>query len=854
MNNITSLINLKLKNKDLLVEKVDLSHFEKKAIENLLINILLSSPSATLEQVRKILNEDLLKENEEINTTILRISTVDEKTYKLRLKKQYQEHYDPYIFYKIPTLQEEAENNLNTKGNERIDLVSGIFEAEIPPYLRVIQNNLYQSELPDFLSLFIRKLSKANYGIIQPVLKLILQNLQIINEIKDISIQNEGLLKKVEENYMQNDFINGLENIRKDPELIFFRLCVEKILYLLKVLARKYNYQGLEFVINENEILDPEEERKKLAKERMENKKVEFAKKQALFADKNLSPEESKDSKSSPELLQSKDELICQHCLERIDENHDDYGVPGTVIMTNNFDDINKKNVFIENDNFDLLKQNWWVVFSSCRHPYHKNCFTSQIWAKKDKCPLCKAYSNIFIPQSLQSIQNSSEFTLQILDCLEKHCDKIREISLYSLFEVHAEGILRRALSYFIESFHLHSQFKSLKPLFELYSACFRSFNALYENKQESKPENLSFSLLEKISQREISCLRGFQVESLLNDIFADILIYNFPDENNSISEEELNQRYILILKEYLLFKISQSLSFVKEPPTTLNECFLTYNKDDKLKKEIIKELIFPVQKILLAMNLNKSINSRSFNPSTNFYQLLCQNIEDSSLYLTELFHEVGFSFTYEELIEEVFLELPKVSSCQKVLISLLPSKSTEIGLAKPKMIKFAPRMVKLPQTFAEFTTKYIKSKCNYCKEYGKFANTAICLICEEKFCTGYCSEDKKLSIGNLNHHAQKAHFGISTYLMISSLETLILSSPTNIPLNKKNAYVDNLGQPIEKFLENQDEVHLVDFKNFCLDSGYEEKLKQICNNHSMMEECVRLASLSDKQFNNGAF
>lgn len=173
--------------------------------------------------------------------------------------------------------------------------------------------------------------------------------------------------------------------------------------------------------------------------------------------------------------------------------------------------------------------------------------------------------------------------------------------------------------------------------------------------------------------------------------------------------------------------------------------------------------------------------------------------------------------------------------------------------LKRPSIIKYAPKSIELPKTYAEFNTHYFKLKCSLCNEYSQHLLSSICLICGKFMCQAYCPSINKV-YGNLNKHAAKYHMGLGLFLDVQNLSKTLISTPVNFIFIGKKVYIDKFGQSIDTFLsERRTILYSLDFKTFTLNEEFVQYEHEVINSHDMGREVVKVAITKDHYYKPGS-
>ena len=914
MNDEICRLNLAIKDAHSFYEDLVLSANDKKVIERIVVNILLGQFWTDLPHVKNTL-KDILKEQHEVDDVIPKITILDEKNHKIRIKDEYESEFDPYLFYRAPAVQRDIFHAFSSKmkKDKPVDLVSGKRYMNQPEHLVAIQKGLFQSNLPNFLSLFLSKVVPLTTSFVRPALKLVLLNLQVVEDIfksKKSDVESENLKNKVVECYLSSEFSNNLKLISSDESLKDCEGCIGQIRDLTQALRKFTDEQNHQLhspgKMGVEEAPSQEEDKKNLARLKMQKLKEEFAKKQAKFAksnseilEKTTDTEETKIETESA-LTSSEHILTCQYCLDKIAENVDEYGVPIYVAFTNNFYDTGKVPEFEKFDSSRLAQTNFWPVISSCNHYYHRKCFVLLYknskkpsdsakkhfsCANESYCSLCKTLCNSFLcvrenqkgDMQEEPVVDVSEailfepFTKQVNSLFKISIEKIAEMIHMEVsdeeLELPTETLFLRAYTYFMEAFHLQEQSEAFEKDFNLYSMFFRKYVAHLKEKKIKLPPTRSFlsqvdlntgqiiiPMDEVIKKQKTEHLQQYSSEDLLNNILFGVLDDMVPYESNIVDPIEVTNRQLGILKEYLIFKLIQSVSFVKGDAHLLFKDLKTFYVENKeFSSKFIREIIFPFQKIMLAFALNHNILLNE-SPFDDLLSILIHPKDDLE-YLNRLLNETGILLSFDEILDQAIEELEDGKSEAEVLplLILLSSKQSVIkNELHPRIVKYAPTSVKLPENYAEFNTKYFRMKCSLCKGYSQHLLSSICLICGEFMCQAYC-DPKNKKFGNLNRHAGEYHMGLGLFLDVQHLSKTVLGVPINAIYTGKNVYIDKLGQAIQVFLyERRSIISSLDFKKFVLNEEFLQNLKDVINHHSMGKEVFKIARTANYYYHNG--
>ena len=844
-------------------EELDKDKNRERIVEKALVNLLLSQYWVDVASVKDSLQKRCLIINDatHINSVLSKITEHDEETHKIRIKDGYETQLDPYLFYKTPIIQQDIINRVISKSERRQkpDLVSGKAYNNLQGYLKTIQLQLYQSDLGQKLAALIMNITKLSYPLLRPALKLVLLNLELAQK-------NEVLLQKIQENYLSSqEFLEKLLDLSKQQELKDCDSAVQKIISLFKSLFPGKNL--ITTADTANSEIKSEDDKKKAALEKMAKLKEEFAKKQALFADKhkdliseNLNVvEETK----TDEVVVDKKDLTCQYCLVKINEAEEQYGVPLNITFTNNFYDVNQHHLPCQPQDYsDIANISWWPVLQSCNHHYHKKCFghlflnckSSEEYSSEflktpyeSYCALCKTLCNSFlainpevpeapvevIPPPVESSEEQQPpsnpqnefFKNQLKWTFAQRITEIFKFAISSLDEQilinpdlspkdPLDLIIERAYDYFLNSSHLYKKPESFEKTFALYS-CF--FKALVVKTSE---EVVPTSLLQNIPVKETQALLEFQPENLLNITLLNALKTNPQIENT-----------MKILHDYLTFKVLQSIILENiSTPLTPKECISLFT-NDVIRNQITKELLFPLQKIALAHYFNSQIQNKSSHKISELSTIICT---DNSL--DKLLQAANIPYTLEALISKCSNEFEANLAANADLFDIM---FNTVGLEKvviktPEVVKMSPKYVKLPRSYAEYNNTIFIQKCGKCHSYQSDLCLYVCLICGEIFCQSICKGLPDEPLGNFNKHSRKYHMGLGLYLHLYQPLLALVSTPLNNVEETRDVYIDNLGQSIQSVLETEIDTRKIQFKEFTINGKFEELIKNWILNHDL--------------------
>jgi len=497
-------------------------------------------------------------------------------------------------------------------------------------------------------------------------------------------------------------------------------------------------------------------------------------------------------------------------------------------------------------------------------------------------CPLCKTIANNFLSLNEKRSEVSGEHE-QVLEQMKQQfpelyqsfTDKIKglvaslkkklvpvpaqpieeEEEEKKVDEDIVEILFVRAYEYFVEGFYLQKQPKNLNKQFVLYKNFFKGFQDYYIEKERSDEVMPSFlesaamkesrSLVKEISKiDDINKLLGYQPEDLVNRIFIETL-QEILSSRNLVNEESLRKNQLDVLKEYIVFKVIQGIALLKiDHSFSFEDCVKFYLENAEFRAKIANELIFPMQKIILAYWLNYSIGSDVLPKNTDFFQVLLQNPSntDAEGYLSELLSQIGILIPFDQFVQEAFSSVLSARSQEDLtaLKSLLAAKAVGLEFENPRIVKYGPRRISLPENYAQFNNDYFVEKCQLCHKFSHHLLTSICLICGEIMCEMYCDPTNKVS-GNLNRHAKKYHLGMGLFIDMVKLGGRLINVPLNLRYREQEPYIDNLGQSFNSMLDSHHKLKDFDFGKFMLNQKYVEEIDQMIRLQSVRQTIFKI-------------
>jgi len=624
------------------------------------------------------------------------------------------------------------------------------------------------------------------------------------------------------------------------------------------------------------------------------------------------SPKNAAEEAQAKEEMESEEHgLTCQFCLDKINKGVDGYGIPVYVSFTNNLYDIEESSATFKKDsNPEKMQGNWWPVVSSCMHHYHEKCFQShyknsrktndsmsRLFANQFEtyCSLCNALCNSFMLEEESkaaktpnqegasnkmvteedSQQQDLPPTFSFIETLQALLGDLREKLRLEpkqegnemeeeLVNVQVEDIFRKGYAYLLESFHVIDKVASLERLIKIYQTFIKEYVHHLARTGHKVKEVTPF--LQRVFadkhfvdssdpiEQKILQFSSYKSESLITDLSFDWVVKTMTSGVESLEELDLVHEEVKLLKEYVGFKVIQLILFCKEPEAVgLNELFTLYKEDEELREDVVDELIFPVQKFVLATYLNRSILNGDLKIDEKIIETLLDPEDDVPHYLDKLVKCVGLGDSFEQIIEESLQELlKKPQEMTDFFTQVLAYDASNLTLSEPRTVKLAPRMVELPQNYIDFISVYLKKKCSKCNDHSRTTSPQICLICGDIVCLAICSKTQTKK-GNLNDHAKEYHLGVSAFVDMQRFNKTMIGSTKNSMFAGKDVYTDKLGHAIQTLLHDpRSLLYSIDFDKFVLNEEFVKEMKEIIDQSNMTKEIYKISKASGYYYPEG--
>ena len=492
-------------------------------------------------------------------------------------------------------------------------------------------------------------------------------------------------------------------------------------------------------------------------------------------------------------------EEICIYCRQSLNnEDMNNYYGKICYLVRDYFIDI------LKNKEENLRIKTTRIV--TCNHKIHFNCYSdftvkniNDNFIKNGfKCPLCKKLSNIIICDYSNLIENNknilkgksfeNENNGEYSDIKEEN-----DINNYQNFIIYNKNFFEIYSSKLLKKETIINDLNADESLFEaLYNSLIKDFDSFiiyisvtnYKKEQFNIWKNILYTIRLLCKYKILSYFDFFN--SKFNSLFTKIKNLDFSNINNNEISSVINQ---LIFCFFIIYDISEE---------TIKNIFQNYileylysyycSKNNKKKLEefindpLNQELL---KKIFILYSLKYKICSLLYNENKKI------------------------SLKYEDIIQI----LKENNNKEFYLINNTINNSTDIILKEEDLggIKF--NIIKLPENFMEFCSKYMNINCINCNK--KNLNYYICLFCGNKICDNkscfleYPNGTKDYS---LIAHSKKC--GGGNVLFISNLNSQIIyllkrqftNSGIYIYLNSFGEYIKNYYNN-DKYILNEIEL-----------------------------------------------
>lgn len=831
------------------------SPFRWKLLSSILSNVLIAFPKIEYKTLRSYLDKNLLNKTIEIKENLLLVCDFNQEDKFFRLKKKWEEVYEPVFWFKVPDIGAKYFENLRSTSlkDPNIELLLGCQDkySENP----LILNILSLLEEPDIVKFLLNSLlantePSENFRYSLKILYLLLdrKNLNSLELIKLLENEIEKIFLKFNEwsgssNF--SEFRKSLEIIRKSLQNF-----TQNSFNLIPTFSKQMSF-------------DKNSKREAQKKALLQ----QFSEKQKTFLDKNTELFVEMQGENEKSLSETTNCFICQEeknnqtdffCISAyfsLDSLNNYYYREWTKVS----EDLKQKYQHLPEERFLII---------SCNHQTHNNCLLNHLKNKnkqnpdfsesqsdaKYHCFCCQYSCNISLPiistlinspivknLSFTNLAFKQEEYKNILENLDFHSEDLEKaFNCDSSFMQEIEKFANKLV------IHLINSKSSLKHEFQIFDVLFHS---LLFYTEEALSEGLEYFLKKRslIARNVFLILKFFFWRSSPTEsfkqylqIFKQDLVRNINELYNIDKDNLCFLRNIDLFVGNIMWKLGVLLFYENEKALAIviNLCkifvnkliviygylFLSLNEEIKpdletlLKKmesfdfriKIISFLIpffhFIASVIATLMNFDFDLMQKRLKE--------CIEIEEQMTFFSSFFGNL-FSLDLDiiELQGKVWIEqLTSLSHESKVFIS------SEI-IRNPCMKYSSPI---LDTKFLGFYTRYIRDKCFLCKDYPRRPkmDLYVCLICEEVICSSFCGVQKpaEFNVGNLSKHAAEKHCDKTFFLNLLDSKILWI----HVPLLYLDLFLynDSLGQNLTRRSFN--------YKDFNLNSAKLEKLRSI--------------------------
>ena len=282
----------------------------KKITKKVLVNILSCytwvDVNTLLTNIKSVLNI------KNIDDALAEVAILDDKTRQVRIKEEYFQDYDPYLFYGKKDLQKELEERFLEKmaQNGNVDFITGFYYTGLSEHLYEVQQNIYSGPLFDFLTKLFVEDSPESAALRPIALRLLLFGLNCTEYIISCNCDCNNLLKKINTDFQNNTMINTLSNLSED---LGFENCEIVVENIIESLERLKDFEpNMSSSVLKTSMLTPSEKVDK-ATDKVP-KDIDLSLKESIKfynKKKNIS-----DHKGDDLGLEADIRITCSHCLQ----------------------------------------------------------------------------------------------------------------------------------------------------------------------------------------------------------------------------------------------------------------------------------------------------------------------------------------------------------------------------------------------------------------------------------------------------------------------------------------------------------------------------------------------------------
>ncbi|KRX08493.1 hypothetical protein PPERSA_12974 [Pseudocohnilembus persalinus] len=190
-----------------------------------------------------------------------------------------------------------------------------------------------------------------------------------------------------------------------------------------------------------------------------------------------------------------------------------------------------------------------------------------------------------------------------------------------------------------------------------------------------------------------------------------------------------------------------------------------------------------------------------------------------------------------EKIQEKQFLEYKQEQEIKKMHKKYLPL------LLSVENVDF--QLFDIENKFGDLTQIYMNEKCSVCKDFPKYQELCLCLICGSCQCSITCENQfNAKNLGILNKHSIEAHCGSSVFLSLKTGKIYLVKHPMNFL--DEYLYYDQYGQSFKK--------NSKDWNDFYLDTEIFNNLKKMVVKNAISQNICYYQTKYDKYYKNAVF
>lgn len=600
--------------------------------------------------------------------------------------------------------------------------------------------------------------------------------------------------------------------------------------------------------------------------------------------------QQAKEDQEEKKVPEEEEVQNCAFCHEVIDINGEKlYGTLCSIYSSNYYSSCLKNSHPTKQ-----IQSKSVLTIDTCNHLFHSQCveklrerkhmlYYNEYTSESDvKCPLCKQFSNMFLPsiQKQPSCNlNKSEFEFSFEFLVSKVQGQYKS---YTFFEED-------------EKFSLSTQSSaSESKLFDELGIAMALKSAQDQNSEIAQDLEMGAQaaqiLINNILMTELlgvklfiekklditlsiaralktRCWRSAPTPEWLWDQHDENLAFLSIHSSNASFDELLHvfgldsqiSYFKLILTTYLLDtpgaeqgnnlkEFFQRVLLINLVLQMLNDFLQRIASEKKANLRAIRcELIFEnfinsLPELILCGNSSVGTLLRKylcFGLSLDLYDQRClkpEAISDTEEFMIKTL----FGLADEEaFIPNVtsFLKSNELFFCD--IIAQVATDSSLIG--KLEETRPLQAIIPLESNYWDLRNRYEDARCTRCQSVSK-AGLAICLLCGEIRCMNKCDSSDSSTcsyhfVGNMHNHARSAHHKVCAIMELNSGAVILINSPQNA--YKNHLYMSSLGQLVDSKKTN--------WKEFVLSKPALDKIRKILVLERISEEIRHITRVCER-------